>query len=556
MSYDVYVINLDKRADRYKRITDNINNFSKLLNVKRFSAISAENSGTNYAPWIYCSLSHLSLIELAKEQNLDQIIVMEDDNQIVSEIFDEVLSRILKLPNWEVFNGNPTFLNRNVDSIKCVFPCPVVVSYAYGKTTNFMIYRRSSYDKLLLLKQWYIDLINDVYICNRPYNLNYEMHAFDTLICNHQLNISFITVYPYLSTQYTDYSDIDGNVVDYNKCISDFGYNIIKLVLHDKYVSCKIIGGLGNQLFILATAFAIAFKNNCYLTCELVNHIKCQFREVNEYWDTLFKFMNFSNELIKYNGYEQYFKESESEWGKYIEINKTQNKLFIEGYFQHAQYFDQYRHELSIFLGFDTFFHLYKTPINYLEKYNWLLNNYNYYLIAIHVRRGDYLKLQHFFKIPPITYFNKCLADIKLKKQYSDISKPIKFIIFSDDIPWCKTHITSNPNNTETTNIDNGNKTNNDLIDVAKDEKLQTDLLVGNPEFIYIENELDYIEMILLSYCDCFILSNSTFSWWGAYLSNKPKKAVYLPGQWFNSPNMINVYPDGLLLPSWRKITY
>lgn len=532
--YDVYIINLDKRNDRYEKIVKNINTYSKILNIKRFSAISPDNSGTKYAPWIYCALSHLSLIEMAKEKNLDYIMVMEDDNQIVSDLFDEKLTRLMQLPvnMWNVFNGNPTYVNRNASSIKCVFPCPIMVSYKYGKTTNFMIYRKSSYDKILLLKQWYLELIYDVYTCNRHYNLNYEMHAFDVLLCHNELDLSFITIYPYLTTQYTDYSDIDGAVVNYNHCIRDFGYNIIRAMIGNKYVSCIIMGGLGNQIFALCAAFSLALKNNCYLLCEEKNHVKCADREINEYWDTIFKFLDFNNEHLKYNGYDEYFRESGGDWGKYIEINKTKDRLMIDGYFQNAEYFDKYRNEIKIFLGFNTYFDINQKintklnpnlNINYKEKYSWLFDNCDKYFVAIHVRRGDYIKLQDYHHIVPMEYYNKCMSIIQSRREAGLILQTVKKVVFSDDIAWCKEHFI------ETSKTDN---------------------------YIFIENESDYIEMILLSYFNAFILSNSTFSWWGAYLSDKLNKLVYMPGQWFNKEEMKQTYPNGLLMPSWNKITY
>jgi len=515
--YDVYVINLDKRPDRYNKIIQNINTYSKILNVKRFSAINGEERNEKYATWIYCALSHLALIEMAKERNLDYIMVMEDDNQITSTLFDDKLMRLMKIPDWEVYNGNPTYLNRDVENIKCIFPCPIVISYKYGKTTNFMIYRKNSYDRLLILKQIYLDIIYNIYTCNKTQYLNYEIQAYDNLLC--QFKIKFVTIYPYLTTQSTDYSDIAGQVVSYTHCIRDYGYNIIKSVIGDNYVACVIKGGLGNQIFALLTAFALALKNNCYLTCEAINIAKCPDRDVNEYWDTLFQFMDINNNMIKYTGYDEQINEGNN-WGKYMDIKKTKNRLLIDGYFQNAEYFNKYYNELKIFLGFDIFLQINNKikEINFNYKYDWLINNYNKYMIAIHVRRGDYVKLQHYHHLTPIEYYNKCFQEIQTKRSNLNILKPIKKVIFSDDIKWCKEQFNQ------------------------------------NDETIFIEQELDYIELILFTYFDAYIIANSTFSWLGAYLSNTKNQLVFMPGKWFNAKNII--YPNGLQMPNWNKITY
>jgi len=72
----------------------------------------------------------------------------------------------------------------------------------------------------------------------------------------------------------------------------------------------------------------------------------------------------------------------------------------------------------------------------------------------------------------------------------------IKFMIFSDDIEWCKTKF------------------------------------VGN-HFYFVENEDDYVDLYIMSFCNHNIIANSTFSWWGAYLNNYNDKIVIYPKKWF-----------------------
>lgn len=63
------------------------------------------------------------------------------------------------------------------------------------------------------------------------------------------------------------------------------------------------------------------------------------------------------------------------------------------------------------------------------------------------------------------------------------LKEPVdRYLIFSDDIPWCKEHF-------------------------------------KGEHFYFIENEKDYVELFLQSKCTHNIISSSTFSWWGAYLN-------------------------------------
>jgi hypothetical protein len=77
-------------------------------------------------------------------------------------------------------------------------------------------------------------------------------------------------------------------------------------------------------------------------------------------------------------------------------------------------------------------------------------------------------------------------------------NKKSVFVVFSDDIEWCK-----------------------------KQEFFKT---LGNVVFV---KDMDYNEMYLMSLCKHNIIANSSFSWWGAYLNMNRRKKVIAPMQWF-----------------------
>jgi len=137
-----------------------------------------------------------------------------------------------------------------------------------------------------------------------------------------------------------------------------------------------------------------------------------------------------------------------------------------------------------------------------IGKYSDLLNIET---CAIHVRRGDYLKLQHVHCVQDIEYFRQGMEAI------GDVQK---YVVFSDDIQWCK--------------------------DNFKGDK-----------FVFIEGEKDYVDLFLMSMCNHQITSNSSFSWWAAWLNKNPNKKVVGPLRWFNEQSIAS---QDILPESWIKI--
>ena len=123
---------------------------------------------------------------------------------------------------------------------------------------------------------------------------------------------------------------------------------------------------------------------------------------------------------------------------------------------------------------------------------------------SIHVRRGDYVNHPNHHPVQTIEYYQK---SIELVKDKTDT-----FLIFSDDIEWCKNNFKGN-------------------------------------NLIFIENEKDYVELFLQSKCTHNIISSSSFSWWGAYLNNKPNRKTVGPKQWFTTHKVNNIVPE-----SWITI--
>ena len=121
--------------------------------------------------------------------------------------------------------------------------------------------------------------------------------------------------------------------------------------------------------------------------------------------------------------------------------------------------------------------------------------------ILINIRRTDYLNTS-FHGVFGSDFVNDAVAMIKEK-----VENP-KFFIFSDDVDWCR---------------DNLHVENSVLVDhTYAGKKFET-----------------YLQLMVN--CKHFIIPNSTFAWWAAWLCNNPNKIVIAPQKWFaqNTPTDI-----------------
>jgi hypothetical protein len=137
--------------------------------------------------------------------------------------------------------------------------------------------------------------------------------------------------------------------------------------------------------------------------------------------------------------------------------------------------------------------------------------------IAVHVRRGNYLNEPTLFPVCSQEYYHTAL----------DLLPPGNIIVFSDDPQWCAEHL-SWMRPTAVTGFQ-----------VTDELETHVD---GNP---------DYVDLLLMASCDRHVIANSSFSWWGAFLSAN-RSPVY-PVHWYG-PGFDDIDPTLMFPPSWTGI--
>ena len=265
-------------------------------------------------------------------------------------------------------------------------------------------------------------------------------------------------------------------------------------------IYCNLKGGLGNILFQIAATIAFAKKNNTdFCFPNLKSHIefldghvlKTMNKNIGIDYTTLF------NKLIVCE-YTNQAKTIRFPF-EYVDVPQLLGNVVVDGFFQSEKYFKDYRNIILNYLNFD-----FIDKNSLFEKFPILKSGKT---TSVHIRRGDYLNYPNHHPTQTTQYYENAIHILDEETE--------KFIVFSDDIEWCK-------------------KT-----------------FVGD-KFIFAENDKDYIEMFMMSLCTNNIICNSSFSWWGAWLNTNESKKVIGPKNWFGS--MIKHKTDDILPEQWIKL--
>ncbi len=293
----------------------------------------------------------------------------------------------------------------------------------------------------------------------------------------------------------------------------------------------RFTGGLGNQMFQFALGTHLAIKNKTELKIdttllldrsqphEIVTHrnldidilnVKLNLATQEDIW--YFNGRSFTNPMEKIlNRIRWQFRkknlviETERNFQASI-LNLSDDKCLV-GAWQSEKYFKAIEPEIRKLY---TFKEILTGRAAELGKQ---IQNTN--SLCLQVRRGDYVTSPVYSKTlgaMPIEYFQKSFELIKTKQSIEHI------YIFSDDIQWCK-------------------------------ENLKWPVATT-----YVEDEFPELKfgtyLHLMSLCKHFIIPNSSFGWWGAWLGNHKEKIVIAPKKWYKDPS----YKSEDIVPeSWIK---
>jgi hypothetical protein len=273
-------------------------------------------------------------------------------------------------------------------------------------------------------------------------------------------------------------------------------------------ITCKLVGGLGNQLFQIFNliSYDLTYKISFYF------ENKKPLGKRPYYWDTLFK--KLKPYLITPKKYIYKYTEENFHYTKISGNIIDNNNVKFFGFYQSYKYFKHNQEKIIKLIDLKN--QQKKIKDKYINIYS--LNN----LISLHFRIGDYKVAKDYHPIQDIQYYISALNLIKKLINLSNIS--VLCFFEEKDINLVNKNIQILENNFKDSNI----------------IKINTKIS-------------DYEQFLLMSLCKHNIIANSTFSWWTAYLNNYLNKIVIYPSIWFgvkmDSYNTKDLFPS-----NWIKV--
>jgi hypothetical protein len=270
-------------------------------------------------------------------------------------------------------------------------------------------------------------------------------------------------------------------------------------------ISTQFKGGLGNQLFQMAAAINLALQNNDTYKFNLhwwpprggasEKTTQIQVEHPMTYKNTVYK------NIPHYDlTYEDVPLRCMQRGNHYEKIPYPEDmSMIIDGYFSSEKFFiDSEEVIRSLFYPDKDYQNIFKKKYAHIPGTKTVL----------HVRRGSHMEdAEHYERVSENkNYYDSAMAEFE----------NTTFIVFSDEIEWCK-------ENFEGENI------------------------------IFSENSEvweDFYDMVL---CDHYIIANSTFSWWGAWLNNNPDKKIIYPAKWFG-PAYAELDIKDMIPEGWIKL--
>jgi hypothetical protein len=285
-----------------------------------------------------------------------------------------------------------------------------------------------------------------------------------------------------------------------------------------KMIVVKLQGGLGNQMFQYACGYALAKKHQTTLKLDIGSFsadslqrtysldlwgIKTEFATQTEI-NTMLN-PSLAKKLMSALFRQQYvLKEPANDWRYFPAVGKVSDNVYLDGYWQSAKYFRHCSDDIAHLFSPD------KLPLLDTSKalFDEICTGKS---VCVNVRRGDFLT-NNAIGFVGLDYYKRAYDRLV------SLENDLRFYVFSDDMAWCNENFT----------------------------------FVHNVLFVDHQHAGARFSTYfrLMASCKHFIIPNSSFAWWAAWLAMCPHKRITAPANYLADPEFkIDVIPD-----NWIKI--
>jgi hypothetical protein len=259
----------------------------------------------------------------------------------------------------------------------------------------------------------------------------------------------------------------------------------------------RLSGGLGNQIFQFAKGLSLSKTHSCKVlfihkefagetsrSISISDFMLIDFQICHKYELPFIRINYFYYAVLKYFYNFKIIRELDP---KSLKNNlNSKNNYFFDGYWQETETISRVKHDLKESLQ------LIKPVSSNFNFYKTLIQS-NVESVSLHIRKTDFLKGKNrtiFCEIDSSYYMRAInyLTEV--------VSGDLVYFIFGDDVQWFKENIS-----------------------------------LSAQKFFIINNNPSE-DLVLMSLCKYNITSNSTFSFWGAWLNVKSDRIIITPEHW------------------------
>lgn len=288
----------------------------------------------------------------------------------------------------------------------------------------------------------------------------------------------------------------------------------------------RMTGGMGNQMFLYALYLKLRSMGREVKIDDITEYDRPDVRpimlwafdiayprasreEINEITDGFLKFSHrvrrklFGRKSMEYCERDCNFDEQAL----------IREPAYLTGYFQTEKYFKDIEEEVRRAFTFSD-----RIWEDLTEESSRRINEYldkiqNSVSAAVHIRRGDYLEKDEIYGgICTGEYYGKAIALLRERNPETI------FFLFSNEPEWVKNWIRGNYGQ--------------------------------DGHFVAVEGsgeETGYLDMFLMSKCRHYVIANSSFSWWGAWLGAGEDKRIIAPAEWSKKQRYRDIYTENMI---------